>query len=60
MVVSTEDTAVGNMVEFDTTKRQGSIAEDKKFYYCQGFSSITVATRTCILEHQHTMSLGYG
>ena len=34
--------------------------EDKKFYYCQGFSSITVATRTCFLEHQHTMSLGYG
>ena len=34
--------------------------EDKKFYYCQGFSSINVATRTCFLEHQHTMSLGYG
>ena len=34
--------------------------EDKKFYYCQGFSSITVATRTCFLENQHTMSLGYG
>ena len=25
--------------------------EDKKFYYCQGFSSITVATRSCFLEH---------
>ena len=34
--------------------------EDKKFYYCQGFSNITVSTRTCFLEHQHTMSLGYG
>ena len=34
--------------------------EDNKFNYCQGFSSSTVATRTCFLEHQHTMSLGYG
>ena len=34
--------------------------EDNKFYYCQGFYSITVETRTCFLEHQHTMSLGYG
>ena len=34
--------------------------EDKKFYYCQGFSSITVTTRNCFLEHQDTMSLVYG
>ena len=33
--------------------------EDKKFYYCQGFSRISVATNTCFLEHQHSMSLGY-
>ena len=34
--------------------------EDKKFYYCHGFSKISLATRTCFLEHQHSMSLGYG
>ena len=33
--------------------------EQNKCYYCQGFSSITVVTRTCFLEYQHTMSLGY-
>ena len=34
--------------------------EDRRFYYCQRFSSINVATRACFLEHQHTISLGYG
>ena len=34
--------------------------EDKKFYYCQGFSKISLVTRTCFLEHQHSVSLGYG
>ena len=34
--------------------------EDNKFYYCQGSSRIIVATNTCFLEHQHSMSLGYG
>ena len=33
--------------------------EDKKFYYCLGFSKISLATRTCFLEHQHSMSLRY-
>ena len=34
--------------------------EEKKFYYCQGFSSISLATSNWFLEHQHYMSLGYG
>ena len=34
--------------------------EDNKFYYCQGFSRISIAIRTCFLEHQHYMSLGCG
>ena len=34
--------------------------EDKKFYYCQGFSKISSVTRTCFLKHQHYMSLDYG
>ena len=33
---------------------------DKKFYYCHGFSKISLATRTCFLEHQHSMLLRYG
>ena len=33
--------------------------EDKKFYYCHGFSEISLVTRTCFLEHQHSVSLGY-
>ena len=34
--------------------------EDKKFYYCHGFSKIHLSKRSCFLEHQHYMSLGYG
>ena len=34
--------------------------EDKKFYYCQGFSNISLVTRTSFSEHKHSMSLGYG
>ena len=34
--------------------------EYKKFYYCQGFSKISIATRTCFLGNQHSISLGYG
>ena len=34
--------------------------EDKNFYYCQDFSKINLPTRTCFLEHQHYISLGYG
>ena len=34
--------------------------EDKKSCYCHGFSRISLATRTCFLEHQHSMSLRFG
>ena len=29
--------------------------EEKKFYYCHGFSKISLATRTCFLKHQNSM-----
>ena len=33
---------------------------DKKFYYCRGFYRIISKTRTCFLEHQHSMSQLFG
>ena len=33
--------------------------EDKKFYYCHGFSNIILETRNCFLEHQHYISRRY-
>ena len=34
--------------------------QDKRFYYCYGFSSISSKTRTWFLEHQHYMSQLFG
>ena len=39
-----------------------STCSDKKnkFYCCRGFSRISSETRTCFLEHQHSMSQCFG
>ena len=34
--------------------------QDKRFYYCREFSSISSETRTCFLEHQNSMSQLFG
>ena len=64
-VESTEDTVVekhGRKTCYKKTRFYCSICSDenKKFYYCQGFSRISIATSTCFLKRQHSMSLGYG
>ena len=53
------------MVKKDATKRQGSIAQHalmktRNFIIVMGFPKISLVTRTCFLEHQHSMTLGYG
>ena len=53
------------MVLKDATKRQGYIAphalmKTRNFIIVMGFPKISLVTGTYFLEHQHSMSLGYG
>ena len=55
-----EDTAVGNIYQiifYKNTRLYFSACSDKnnKWYYYCGFSRINSETRTCFLEHKHSM-----